>query len=242
MRHTSQSARAAMESERGEPWFLAGWKDVLMMHFAVRPEILQPFVPFEVDTWEGKAFVSLLGFKLDRLRPRKAPAWLLAPIATHEFLNVRIYVKHGDEKGIYFLAEWLPNWLSVAMGRPLFGLPYRLGVLEYDHANPSALKGRVTSKNLISWTAKGEGELQAAEKGTLTEWLMERYTAFTYWLGIKRRFRVWHPPWPQIPVQAEVINEDLLDETGRWFEHARFVGANWSPGFDDVWMGAPRFL
>ena len=71
---------------------------------------------------------------------------------------------------------------------------------------------------------------------------MERYTAFTDWMGFKRRFRVWHPPWPQVPVEAEIIDDSLLALTGDWAQHARFIGANYSPGMTSVWMGRPHFL
>ncbi len=51
------------------------------------------------------AYVSLVAFTMRGLRPRLGGAALLKPIATHEFLNVRTYVKHRGERGIYFLAD-----------------------------------------------------------------------------------------------------------------------------------------
>src|SRR3954464_13958680 len=80
--------------------FLADWERVLMLHYEVAPEKLQPFVPFPLDSRNGKAYVSLVAFTMRGLRPSRG-GWLAAlpfrPIGTHELLNVRTYVRHGAE-------------------------------------------------------------------------------------------------------------------------------------------------
>src|SRR5438270_12656671 len=85
------------------------------------------------------------------MRPRiggKLAALLFKPIATHEFLNVRAYVRHRGESGIYFLAEWLSNPLSVHLGPALFGLPYRFSEIEYQHRHQAgSLRALVTAPN-----------------------------------------------------------------------------------------------
>ena len=139
----SGTARERLLSVAGEPLFIADWERVLMLHFEVEPEALQRVVPFELDLRAGRAFISAVAFTMRGMRPRvggRFAAWLLKPIATHEFLNVRTYVRHRGEFGIYFLAEWLPNRLSVALGPRLFGLPYRSGRFHY-HAAYGAFHG-----------------------------------------------------------------------------------------------------
>jgi len=69
---------------------------------------------------------------------------------------------------------------------------------------------------------------------------MERYTAFTHHAGVSRLFRVWHPPWPQASVEVELINDALLIESWPWLADAKLAGANYSPGFREVWMGRPQ--
>jgi uncharacterized protein YqjF (DUF2071 family) len=81
-----------------------------------------------------------------------------------------------------------------------------------------------------------------ASGGTLEEFLFERYSAFTMWHGLRRRFRVWHPPWKFASFEATVSHDSLLEETGSWHREARFVGAHFAPGFSDVWMGRPRLI
>ena len=67
-----------------------------------------------------------------RLGGRFAKA-LFKPTSTHTFLNVRTYVMHRGELGIYFMTEWVPNKLAAFLGPRTFGLPYRLGDLDYHH-------------------------------------------------------------------------------------------------------------
>src|SRR5258708_3228276 len=126
----SDAARRRILGARGEPLFYADWLRAVFIHYEADPEALQREVPFELDLDDGRAYVSLVAFTMRDMRPRiggRLAAWLLKPIATHEFLNVRTYVRHGGETGIYFLAEWLSNPLSVWLGPLTFGLPYRFG-------------------------------------------------------------------------------------------------------------------
>jgi uncharacterized protein YqjF (DUF2071 family) len=131
----SEAARRRMLAVRGEPMFYARWDRAVFIHYEADPATLQAQVPFQLDLREGRAFVSLVAFTLSRMRPRiggRFSEWLFKPIATHEFLNVRTYVRHRGETGIYFLAM-ISNPLSVRRRLRTFGLPYRFGRLTYDH-------------------------------------------------------------------------------------------------------------
>ena len=242
----SEAARRRMLRTPGEPLFYASWDHAVMIHYEANPEALQSCVPFELDLRDGHAFVSLVAFTLRRMRPRRGGRigeWLLKPIATHEFLNVRTYVRANDEPGIFFMVEWLSNRLSVPLGPPLFGLPYRYGQIDYRHDRATEeLSGRVDARGgCFSYRGKtASAELAACEPGSLTEFLMERYTAFTQ-PGHRRPklFRVWHEPWPQTPLDIGTTATDLLATSGRWWNTAEFLGANYSPGVE-VWMGRPQ--
>ena len=244
----SANARERMLEELFEPLFLAEWADAVFLHYAVKPEVLQPFVPFPLDLHEGMAYVSFVAFTMRHLRPShggKWTAWPLKPIATHEFLNLRTYVTHKGEPGIYFLAEWLPNKLSVLLGPAVFGLPYRRASASYCHDPVPGLTGCVTdtaSGCALRYSAQPvvPETLDTAESGSLTEFLLERYTAFTSFLGLHRRFRVWHPAWRHMAVNATIHENSLSARTGDWHCAARFIGAHYAPGFKDIWMGRPR--
>jgi uncharacterized protein YqjF (DUF2071 family) len=240
----SEAARRRMLALPGEPMFYARWDRAVFIHYEADPILLQLDVPFELDLRDGRAFVSTVAFTLARMRPRiggRLGEWLFKPIATHEFLNVRTYVWHRGEPGIYFLAEWLSNPLSVHLGPRTFGLPYKFGRLIYDHARVrgdirgtvEAREGRLTYQGEVADSAPAPSEPRS-----LTEFRLERYTAFTHQRKRARFFRVWHLPWEQAPAEIELTADTLMASTGRWWKTAESIGANYSPGAE-VWMGRP---
>src|SRR5437667_631907 len=100
MEDLNNAARRRLLSMPGEPLFIADWERVLMLHYEVDPVALQRAAPFEIDLYQGRAFVSLVAFTMRGMRPRfggRLGAALLKPIATHEFFNVRTYVREGAE-------------------------------------------------------------------------------------------------------------------------------------------------
>ncbi|EEF61087.1 DUF2071 domain-containing protein [Pedosphaera parvula] len=242
-----EDARQRLLSRRGEPLFYSDWLRPLFIHYEVDPEVLQREVPFPLDLRDGKAYVSVVAFTMARLRPvfgGKIAELAFLPIASHGLLNVRTYVQHEGERGIYFLSEWIPNRLSVALGPRTFGLPFLSGKLSYLHHHESGMvQGEVTSnKNCFAYAATFDSEVKfdLCAPGSLDEFLVERYTAFTCVKGKKRFFRIWHPPWSQKRVNVSVLEEGLLMNKWSWFKGASLVGANYSEGAKAVWMGRPH--
>jgi uncharacterized protein len=241
----SEAARRRMLAVPGEPMFYARWDRAVFIHYAADAATLQRDVPFELDLRDGRAFVSIVAFTLARMRPRiggRFGEWLFKPIATHEFLNVRTYVRHRGEPGIYFLAEWLSNPISVRLGPRTFGLPYRFGRLVYEHAS-DAVRGTVDApEGRLAYEGEIRGsDFATSEPDSLTEFMLERYTAFTHRRRRARFFRVWHSPWEQAPTEIEVTAGTLMPSTGLWWKTAERVGANYSGGAE-VWMGRPHRL
>ena len=230
------------------PLLYADWMRAVFIHFEVEPELLQGQVPFALDLWQGKAIVSLVAFTMERLRPRIGGLLgelAFKPIATTHFLNIRTYVRHRAEPGIYFMAEFLSNRLFVRLGRPTFGLPYRFGDLVYGRdCGDGAVEGTVTAAGggrRLTYQARldSAAEPQESRPGTLDFFLLERYAGFTCDGVKRRRFRIWHPAWRQVRIEPLVQDEGLLATTGGWIGHARLVKGNYSAGVRGVWMGWP---
>lgn len=243
----SAVAREMMQTEDGGPLWEAEWDRVMMLHWSVPAALLQKVVPFPLDEYSERAWVSAVVFTM---RGMRLP-WLgrglgrfSMPFTHHAFLNLRTYVKVGDEAGIFFLREWVPLVPTIALARPLYGLPFSPGTFDFNHGHESgSVVGDVTvNGGRLAYEAEVGTHFDACEAGSLTEFLMERYTAFTEWRGWKRQFHVWHPPWQQTAVNARVAEASLLGLTGDWAGEAQFAGAHYSPGLPSVWMGAPRHL
>ena len=241
----SEVAKRRLLSIRGEPLFFANWERVLFIHYETDPDELQKDVPFEVDLYEDCAFVSVVAFSMRRMRPRigrQIAERLFKPVTDSRFLNVRTYVRQGDETGIYFMSEWLSNRLSVLLGPWSFGLPYRSGHLDYEHAHESGeLRAAIAAREgTLSYRASLTNQkIEICQSESLSEFLLERYSAFTQHRLKKRFFRIWHEPWRQVAVDLDVATDDLLRSTGGWWRTARCVGGNYSPEVS-VWMGWPH--
>ncbi len=211
----------------------ADWMNVTFVHYEVEPAVLQPHVPFALDVREGRAYVSLVAFTQQKFRfafGGALTAWAGALMANHRFLNVRTYVREG---GIHFIAEWIPNRLTLWIAPRLYGLPCRLG--RFDNGIVSDAAGSFACR------VQRAEELERCPPGSLDEFLLERYVAFTERRGVRRRFRVTHDPWPQQRVGVEIVDDSLLRASFPWWPAARLVGANVSPGVP-VTIGVPERL
>jgi uncharacterized protein YqjF (DUF2071 family) len=245
---SNRKAKEDIINHEGKTALLSDWLNVVFIHFEVDAELLQKEIPFPLDLYEGKAYVSLVAFSLKRLRPGyggKLTEVISSLVANHEYLNVRTYVRHGDERGIYFIDEWLSKRLCVAIGKAIYGLPYRYGDLRYQNDyKEAALSGFVSPSDLegeVRYTAEidPQSEFNYFQSNTLGEFLAERYVAYAG-IGDKlRSFRVWHEPWTYVPIDVQIKKNTLLENIGDWGKGAKLMGAHYSPGVYDVWIGKP---
>jgi uncharacterized protein len=217
--------------------FLADWMDVAFVHFRVDPGMLQPRVPFELDLFGGDAYVSIVSFTQRRLRPTtggRVTQLLAKPLAEHEFLNLRTYVKHDGDTGIYFLAEWIPNRLAQLIGPALYGLPYRLGTLKYEprhrevRSGPRSLEFRIGVRS------------SACPSDALSNFLNERFTAYTYRDGVARKFDVAHAPWRVTRVDVELKRMELVEHVLPFLHGAVPSVAHHAEGVRDVRISKPH--
>src|SRR5689334_8851882 len=94
----SEQARRRFIVREGQPFLIADWTAAVFMHFEVPADELARVVPFELELWNGRAFVSLVAFTMRRMKVERFGRfgeWMCNAIATHEFLNLRTYVRHG---------------------------------------------------------------------------------------------------------------------------------------------------
>ena len=239
------AAKERLLSRPGEPLFYANWDDVLFIHYEIEPDELERCIPYPLDLYHGRAFVSLVAFTMRGMRPRLAGtlgAALFKPLASHYFLNVRTYVSLKGETGIYFMREWLSNRLAAWLGPWSFGLPYHFAKIEYlnDFEHEHECRGRVEAVDgSFHYRATLTNEVRSCAPESLDEFVLERYTAFTQFGNRRRFFRIWHTPWQQVGAKVEIVTDDLIRATESWWQDAVCVGANYSPGVN-VWMGWPH--
>jgi uncharacterized protein len=231
------------------PLFLCNWEHVLFVHYVLPPRVLQPHVPFALDVRDGRAFVSLVAFTMTDLRPAvggRLAAWLFRPFREQHFLNVRTYVRHHHEPGIYFLAEWMSDWLCVRLGPLLYGLPYRWGSHKYSHDEANGAHHVTVREHAGPGTLTASvSPLDSAPPAVCkphspAAFLLERYTAFTRHAGPPRLFRIGHEPWEQCAVRVQLDDDTLVRRPFPWWECTEAAGAHFSRGAFGIRMGRPR--
>ena len=99
-------------SDSRQPFLTAEWRHLLMLNYPVEREVLEPLVPAgtTLDTYKGKAYVSLVAFLFLKTR------LLGVPVPFHqdfEEVNLRFYVRRfsGDDwrRGVVFVKEIVPK-------------------------------------------------------------------------------------------------------------------------------------
>src|SRR5262249_36761392 len=121
----------------------------------------------------------------------------------------------------------------------------RFGELNYEHHHEArTLRGTVreaTRDPALSYEADLiEQTFAPCPAGSLDEFLLERYTAFTSHMTSRRFFRIWHEPWKQQTIYIPANARGLLEPVWPGLPDANRAGANYPPGARDVWRGRPH--
>src|SRR5437868_4596368 len=101
----------------------AQWKNLFLATYPVPPVLLEKRLPpgLSLDLRDGNAFVSLVAFQFLQTRVLGI-GW---PGYRHfGELNLRYYVRHGEERGVVFIREFVPQRLVAWMARWLYNEPY----------------------------------------------------------------------------------------------------------------------
>ena len=109
----------------GSPWIMTQtWHDLLFAHWPVDANALRDRVPpgFEIDTFDGQAWIAVVPFHMTNVAPRGVPA--LPWVSAFPELNVRTYVRVNGRPGVYFFSLDAANPVAVGVARTLAHLPY----------------------------------------------------------------------------------------------------------------------
>ncbi len=117
-----------LAAERQQKTFLtAEWRDLAIVNFEIDPQILEPYRPTGtvIDTWQGRCFVSVVGFRFLRTR------LLGIPVPLHrdfEEVNLRFYVRRSvagqPRRGVVFVKEAVPRRAVAWMARAVYNENY----------------------------------------------------------------------------------------------------------------------
>lgn len=168
----------------------AEWRHLAMLNYVIDPEILAPLVPAgtELDFWNGKTFVSVVGFQFQKTRVRG----IAIPFHTEfEEINLRFYVRRkaadGWRRGVVFIKEIVPRSVIAWVARTIYNEPYialptshrikkvarRPGEVRYA-AYFWRFNGRRNFLKLVT-----DGDAQPLADGSEAEFITEHYWGYT---------------------------------------------------------------
>lgn len=216
---TDRLLRARVRPTR-RPVMRQRWDDLFFLHWEYSAEAIQARLPagLTVDTFEGKAYLGVVGFRMNAVRPAGLPA--LPWLSYFNELNVRTYVRDASgEPGVRFFSLDCDRAPAVAIARAFFGLPYEHASMAFGPGlAQSCRRAGETETARYAWSASSAP--QATTPGSLEFHLAERYVFFSNQGGRLVRGQVHHAPYELSPATASAWSDlplrwDGFDVGGR---------------------------
>ncbi len=200
------------------------WRDGLFCHWPVEPAVVAETLPdrLSVATHEGDAYLGVVAFVMDDIRPRGAPVGLSFPE-----LNLRTYVEGPDGPGVYFYNLDADDPIGVAVARRLFALPYYRA--ETRVSRPEGADRSESGRGPVRFTSRRThrgapharfdaiyeptGAGFAAEPGSLDAFLVENYRFYARGNRLYRG-EIEHDPWTLRAATVDFRANTLFEANG----------------------------
>jgi uncharacterized protein len=197
------------------------WEKLLFMHWEVPAERLRALIPpqLSVDTFRGRAFVSITPFRLTGFRETYVPA--IPGFSDFYEINCRTYVTLGGEHGVWFFSLDASRLFAVLGARIGYSLPYYHADIEMEES-AGAIRYRMkrisepAGRGYFRVTYKPTGDFLDSSPGTLGHFLTERSVLYAATSGFDAvyRARVHHAPGELQAAMADDFATDLFDLAG----------------------------
>ena len=218
-----------MQAQANKKVFLtARWQYLAMANYEVPPGLLAPYVPLgtELDLYEGKALVSLVGFLFKDTRV----FGLKWPWHTHfEEVNLRLYIKRTlpdgtVRRGVAFVSEIVPRPAIAFIANRLYNEHYRYMPMGHSISRQNGninLSYTWWLKNTAnSLTLSATDEPRPIENGSAAHFIFEHYWGYNQLNSQTTvEYGVEHPRW-----LVYEVNEMQVD-----CHIAQVYGAEWVP-------------
>lgn len=195
----------------------AEWRKLAMANYPVEPGVLRRFLPArtELDTWQDRTFVSLVGFQFREVRVRG----IRVPYHTRfPEVNLRFYVRYKQaaawKRGVVFIREIVPLPAVSIVANVLFRERYIALPMRYVEAADAA-----TLRAAYHWRYKGRWNGLAIKAsntalplaaGSKEEFITEHFWGYAKALAEQtNEYQVAHPRWDVYPVQEYQIDCDF---------------------------------
>jgi uncharacterized protein YqjF (DUF2071 family) len=202
-----------------KPLFLkAQWKNLLMLNYEVDPGCLMPYLPAgtELDLWEGKALVSMVGFMFlnTKVLGVKWPFHV-----NFEEVNLRFYVRHFNGKewkrGAVFISEIVPKGIIVFIANNLYKEHYsamrmRHTIVPVDDNNSHFLYEWKTKECWNKLGATVGKTFTPIQPESAEAFIFEHYWGYNSLSTLKTmEYQVEHVSWQTAKVKDFIFDADV---------------------------------
>jgi len=214
---------------RRRPLLQAEWRHLALFNYHVDPSVVEPLVPAgtELDYWQGRAFVSVVGFLFIRTR------LLGVRVPWHgsfEEVNLRFYVRRRVQgqwrRAVVFVREFVPK-RAVSLGaRLLYNENYKTARMSHAFAG---LGDESTTARSIAYCWRHRGSqsrlelcwdepLAATPAGSEEQFIAEHYWGCTSQRdGQTKEYEVEHPAWLVARARESRLHCDVAKVYGERF-------------------------
>lgn len=212
----SQTSHRPWPLPKSKPFMIQYWEELLFLHWEISKQFLDKILPrgLEVDTFQGKAYIGLVPFRMKGVRPIFLPP--LPWVSYFSELNVRTYVKTQGKPGVYFFSLDAGNRIVVEIARKYFHLPYLNANI---HFKKEGIKKEFHCFRIDSRANPGEfhaiyfpsSKVYQSKQDTLENWLTERYCLYSRdSKGELYRGEIHHLPWPLQKAECHIYHNTIL--------------------------------
>jgi uncharacterized protein len=209
----------------GKVFLTAEWQYLAMLNYEVDPALLLSLVPggTELDRWNDKAFVSLVGFRF-----LKTKLLGLLPIPMHsnfEEVNLRFYVRRrsGNEvrRGVVFIREIVPRRAIAFVARTFYNENYVALPMAHEirSLGDNGVRVAYRWRNGQCWSGinlETEGQSQLPGEGSVAQFITEHYWGYAAQPGGGCvEYRVMHPSWKVWQVRQSALDGNAEEFCGK---------------------------
>jgi uncharacterized protein YqjF (DUF2071 family) len=206
-----------MPPNMARTFLTAEWRKLIMANYAVAGELLHPYLPVgtELDRYDGRCYVSLVGFLFQNTRLKSVP---IPFHRTFEEVNLRFYVQHtksnGERRrGVVFISELVPRFALSLVANTIYGENYATVPLRHLwEQNGEELSVHYQWRQKARWNelqVKAAVHPQAIEANSAEEFFTEHYWGYTRRGAWTSEYEVLHPRWMMYPILQHSIDVDF---------------------------------
>jgi uncharacterized protein len=195
----------------------AEWRKLIMANYAVAEDVLRPYLPVgtELDKFEGRCYVSLVGFLFQNTRLKSVP---IPFHRTFEEVNLRFYVQHtkstGERRrGVVFISELVPRFALSVVANTLYGENYATVPLRHDWGQTAEQRSvQYEWRYENRWNRLGviaDVDPQPIGANSAEEFFTEHYWGYTKRGAWTSEYQVLHPRWMMYPILQHSIDVDF---------------------------------